>query len=157
MANRRKVIAISTGDATVAVQERKKLEETAVKAPRTGLQKVPSDALVNEVAKKEYKRVLKLLEAIDIISDVDRANLIVYANAYARYLDAIKALKTEPLVIEAATGPKKNPWITVSESAYAEMYRAGSALGMTVDSRLKAGAVKVRKQEENLEAAFGDI
>ena len=164
MARPRKPLEQQTGHRTVEEQERRKLEEENAKTERDDLEfnKVPSAHFYNTIARNEYKRTLKDLKQMEMVGNLDRANLIVYANAYGRYVEATKNLKKKQgegggLIIQTEYSRVPNPLIKIAENAYKELKSAGSALGMTIDARLKMAAAKINDEESEIEDIFGDI
>lgn len=160
MARARKVVEMTTKHLSRAEREKRKYAEKQISADKSDIMKVPNKELRDAVAKKEYKRVLPELLKTDVIGNLDRAQMIAYANAYSRYIEATEKLKdpNEHLVVEQGNGgTKPNPLIVISENAYKEMKAAGECLGMTVNARLSAANLKVKKEEEGLLEAFGDI
>lgn len=159
MARPRKIIALQTGNINKADRERRKYEEELTKLNRDELETVPTALFLDSTAKKEYKRILKNLKDIDIIGNLDRDNLIVYANAYSIYVKACKEIKKKdfkPIVI-TKMGERPNPVYTIMEQAKRQMDSAGNALGMSASSRLKLASEKAKGQEEELRQMFGDI
>lgn len=158
MANRRKVIELSTKHLSRAERARKQYEESLVKTESDELEQV-AGLLDGAVAKKEYFRILKELQKIDLIGNLDRANMVAYANAYATYMKAHKEIRKKDFepVITTKQGMKKNPLLNVASDAYAEMCRAGEKLGMSVNARLKAASAKADREEQGLKEMFGDI
>ena len=51
----------------------------------------------------------------------------------------------------------KNPMVDIQKGYAEEMRRFAALCGLTIDSRLKAGTVKVNKQQEEIENRFGAI
>ena len=110
-------------------------------------------------AKREYERVRKNLQSIDIIGNLDRNSMIVYANAYSMYLQALKETKKKDFcpTVKTSSGEKPNPIYAILEQAKKDMDTSGNALGMSASSRLKIASEKAKGQEENLMQLFGDI
>ena len=123
------------------------------------LEKLHSSVFLDATAKREYERVRKNLQSIDIIGNLDRNSMIVYANAYSMYLQALKETKKKDFcpTVKTSSGEKPNPIYAIMEQAKKDMDSSGSALGMSASSRLKIAAEKAKGQEENLMQMFGDI
>lgn len=159
MARPRKIISLQTGNIKKDVRARREYEESLVKTDKDELEKVPPSVFIDTVAKKEYERIHKNLKSIEIIGNLDRNSMIVYANAYAMYVQASKEIRKKnftPIVI-TSSGEKPNPIYAILEQAKKDMDSAGGALGMSASSRLKIAAEKAKGQEENLMQIFGDI
>lgn len=117
--------------------------------------------LVDNEAKKEWKRLIKELDKIEIIGNLDKNNLIGYCNAFANYKKVTEELKEAPFCVEKMTrnGPVlvKNPLIDIQKLYAEEMRKFASLCGLTIDSRLKAAVTKTEKKEEEIQSRFGDI
>jgi len=101
MARPRKIISLQTGNIKKDVRARREYEESLVKTDKDELEKVPPSVFIDTVAKKEYERIHKNLKSIEIIGNLDRNSMIVYANAYSMYIRASKEIKKknfEPVV-----------------------------------------------------------
>lgn len=159
MGRPRKVISIQTGNIKKDVRAKREYEESLVKTDKDELEKLPSSVFLDVTAKKEYERVRKNLQSIDIIGNLDRNSMIVYANAYSMYLQALKETKKKDFcpTVKTSSGEKPNPIYAILEQAKKDMDTSGSALGMSASSRLKIAAEKAKGQEENLMQMFGDI
>lgn len=160
MGRPRKPIEMQKRHNKVVEMQRREMEEQAVTTEADQLEKPPA-WLTDATARNEWKRLVKELNKIEIIGNLDLNNLGAYCNAYSGYRKATKELKGAPLTVEKMTryGPQMvpNPLISVQSKYSDEMRRYASLCGLTIDSRLKAGTGKVNKQEEALERKFGLI
>nr|DAI40065.1 MAG TPA: terminase small subunit [Caudoviricetes sp.] len=159
MGRPRKIISMQTGNIKKDVRAKREYEESLVKTDKDELEKLPSSVFLDATAKREYERVRKNLQSIDIIGNLDRNSMIVYANAYSMYLQALKETKKKDFcpTVKTSSGEKPNPIYAILEQAKKDMDTSGSALGMSASSRLKIASEKAKGQEENLMQIFGDI
>ena len=159
MGRPRKIISMQTGNIKKDVRAKREYEESLVKTDKDELEKLPSSVFLDATAKREYERVRKNLQSIDIIGNLDRNSMIVYANAYSMYLQALKETKKKDFcpTVKTSSGEKPNPIYAIMEQAKKDMDTSGSALGMSASSRLKIASEKAKGQEENLMQLFGDI
>lgn len=160
MARQRKVISLQTGNINKAVRERRLYEESLIKSSSDELDSVPASLFISTAAKNEYFRVLKeLRKNINIISNLNRSDLISYANSYARYIACVKEMKKKDfqMVIRTSSGPRANPVCDMMDKARRDMAESSRRLGMTFDGMLKAAAVNAEKQESAIEERFGGI
>lgn len=159
MGRPRKIISMQTGNIKKDVRAKREYEESLIKTEGDELDKVPTSVFLDATAKKEYGRIKKNLESIDIIGNLDRNAMIVYANAYSMYLQALKETKKKDFtpIVKTSSGEKPNPIYAILEQAKKDMETSGNALGMSASSRLKIAAEKAKGQEENLMQMFGDI
>ena len=156
MGRNRKILEMNNSHLTKDVQSEKAAQSSIIVQDPADLDRLPQD-LLDTKAKKEWKRVVPDLKKMDIVGRLDISNLVAYCNAYSKYCEATKALRGQPLTIEGPTGPKENPLINV-QLKYQEAFRkAADQCGLTINSRLKWAATKLKKQEEQIEDEFGAI
>lgn len=161
MSRSRKPLEQQVGNLTKEDKERKQLEEQAIKTGSEDLARAPS-WLVDAMAKKEYRRILKDLGKIEIVGNLDLSNLAGYCNAYSMYRRATAQLAGQDLIVEkiSAQGTPyeaENPLIMIQKRYAEEMRKFASMCGLTIDSRLKAASVKIDRIEDEIEDEFGDI
>ena len=160
MGRQRKVVNMQSAHLTQKEKQKKKQQEREVITGNEDLAKPPA-WLLNADAKKEWNRITEELKKIELVGNLDYANLACYCNAYANYIKVTRQLKKEPYCIERETRTGvivvKNPLVDIQTNYAAEMRKFASLCGMTIDSRLKAAVKKVDQKEEKLEQKFGAI
>lgn len=160
MGRPRKPLAEQRGNLTVLTMQTRAAEEESVSTGKNQLKR-PPDWLIDDVAKKEWRRIVKELEKIGLIGNLDRNNLGGYCNAFANYLKATNILKEQTYYIDRETRNGvivvKNPMVDIQRTYADEMRRFASLCGLTIDSRLKAAAVKADKTLEDITKKFGNI
>lgn len=158
MGRSRKPMEMQKGNITVINGSKRKKEEESVTVGKEQLKRAP-DWLFDDVAKKEWRRLVKELDKIDIIGNLDRNNLGGYCNAFSRYIKATEELCEAPLCVEKETRNGtvivKNPLIDIQKLYAEEMRKFATLCGLTIDSRLKAAVTKTTKEEESLKEMFG--
>ena len=159
--NQRKPVAMMRKHLTKAEKAKRESEEKAAATDKDQLLEPPA-WLSGRVAVREWKRITKELLKLDIIGNLDVDALGAYCNALASYIDITDQLKGEPTLIEVelsggATKMVINPLMEAQRRAADEMRRFGRLCGITLDSRLKAAAIKTSKEEDELEKEFGVI
>lgn len=152
---------MQVGNLTANQKIEKKEIENLVSTGKNQLER-PPNWLISEVAKKEYRRIVKEIKDIEVIGNLDRNNLGGYCNAYAFYLQASELLKTQDLIIKKTlpNGSKvdaENPLIKIQKTYAEEMRKFAALCGLTIDSRLKMAVVKMSKEDEKITNEFGDI
>ena len=160
MARPRKIIDLQTGNVNKATQERRRYEESLIQSSGDDLDDVKPSQFVNLTAKKEYTRALKRLrEEVGLIGNLNRADLINYANSYGRYMDLVKECRKKNFsyLVWTENGVKANPIIRMMDEARRDMAESSRRLGMTLDGQLKAAKAKADKEEAEMEATFGVI
>ena len=161
MSRNRKPLDQQIGNLTKEEKERRQMEEQAVRTGTEDIIRTPS-WLVDNVAKQEYRRILKDLRNNEIVGNLDLSNLGGYCNAYAMYRRATKDLAGQDLIVEKVSAggvsyEAENPLIMVQKKYAEEMRKFASMCGLTIDSRLKAASAKVDRIEDEIENEFGDI
>ena len=126
---------------TVVELQTKQAEEQAIQHDRDQVNPDnPPEELRDAVARKEWKRILPVLESIELLGNCDRVNLIGYCNAWSKYVAAIRE-DDDSKILKFGEEVRK--------------FERGCYL--TPDSRLKAATVKRKKKEKQMEAKFGVI
>ncbi len=160
MGRKRKPIEMQSGNLIKEDREQRQQEEASVTVGKNQLSRAP-DWLSDDIAKKEWKRIIKELGSVELIGNLDRSNLGAYCNAYSGYVRATEELQGQPLIVERVTNAgvsvTENPLIRVQRNYGNEMRRFAALCGMTIDSRLKAASAKREKEEEQIVQEFGDI
>ena len=160
MSRNRKPLELQSKHLTNAEKLQKEEEEDLLVLGKEQLQD-PPDWLINDVAINEFKRIVKEIDKIDVIGNLDINNLGGYCNSYALYLKSTEELKGKSLIVRKMTknGPMtiKNPLIEIQKNYADEMRKFASLCGMTIDSRLKVATIKTTQQQEDIVDEFGDI
>ncbi len=156
----KKPIDMQKAHLTLVEKQNRKAEEDSVTTGNNQL-KTPPRWLINDVAKKEWRRIVRELNKIQIVGNLDYANLGGYCNAYANYIQVTEILKDQTYSIERETRTGtiivKNPLVDIQTNYAAEMRRFAALCGLTIDSRLKAAVVKTEKTEDMITEKFGNI
>jgi P27 family predicted phage terminase small subunit len=91
------------------------------------------------MAKKEWRRISPQLEKLGLITQMDRAALAVYCQAYARWADTeakIKKLGDDGLIEETPSGYKQiSVLLQISNRAAEQMHKFMAEFGMSPSSR----------------------
>lgn len=87
MGRPRKPLTEQRGNLTVITMQTREAEEDSVTTDKNQLKRPPT-WLIDNVAKKEWRRIVKELEKINLIGNLDRNNLGGYCNAFANYVKA---------------------------------------------------------------------
>jgi P27 family predicted phage terminase small subunit len=93
---------------------------------------------LSTVAKTEWKRICGILYDMGVITQIDRAVLAGYCQAYARWVEAERKLKEGPTLIKTPSGyVQQSPWLGISHKNQELMGRYMAELGLTPASRSK--------------------
>jgi len=156
----KKIVELSTKHRSKAETERREYEQSLVASSGVDLDDVKASQFVNATARKEYNRALKRLrEETGMIGNLNKSDLINYANSYGRYMDLVKECrkKTFTYIVPSEAGPKPNPIIRMMDEARRDMAESSRRLGMTLDGQLKTAKAKADRQEAEMEQKFGVI
>ena len=160
MGRPRKPISLQKGNLTVITAQNRRDEEERIETDADQLKR-PPDWLIDDVAKKEWRRVVKALWLIDLIGNVDKNNLGGYCNAFANYVKATNILREQSYYIDRETRTGvivvKNPMVDIQRTYAEEMRRFAALCGLTLDARLKAAAIKTDRTREEIARKFGNI
>lgn len=158
MPRSRKVVSLQTRHNTKAETEARRREETMVALPSDQLVSPPS-YLKGKEARREWRRVVPLLEQIGVFGNLDKSNLAAYCYNYGEWVELIR--KRSTLSITSIGDPEDfkilqaiDKQIKVHEDQFR---RFGSACGMDPSGRLKAAAKQTQTEQETIEARFGAI
>lgn len=157
MGRTRKTLSEQTGNLTKEIQTRRSIEEDMVKTDNRYFLRSPK-WLINSVAAKEYKRIVKELKKLDMLGNLDTNALGKYCNAFAKYLEITEKLKDAPLTVTNSAGNEvENPLFNLQFKYSKEMRDNARLCGITIDSRLKFASQKLDKIDDAISDEFGDI
>ena len=136
-------------------QQTKRQTEQEIVRTGTAYFREPPSWLIDDIAISEYKRLVKAMESMDMLGDLDANNLACYCNAYANYRRASKQL--DSLLINGNKGTYENPLIRIQIKYAKEMRDFARLCGLSIDSRLKFAAVKLDEITDGINDKFGEI
>ncbi len=102
-----------------------------------GAESLPTcPAHLNPSAKAEWKRLASELQRLRILSQLDRAALAAYCQAYGRWVEAERQLKETPTLIRLPSGYiQPSPWLGIANKQLELMHRYMGELGLSPVSR----------------------
>ncbi len=102
-------------------------------------------AHLNPSAKAEWKRLACELQALGILSHLDRAVLAAYCQAWGRWVEAEEALKKHGVVVRSPNGfPVQSPYLAIANKALEQMRSMLTEFGMSPSSRSRVSAEPLR-------------
>jgi P27 family predicted phage terminase small subunit len=123
--------------------------------PRIALPSCPAE--LGDAAKQEWRRVGKDLQRLGLLSNIDRAGLATYCEAWGQWLEAIAAVQLSGAVVKAPSGyPILNPHLSVANQAYQRMKAMLVEFGMTPAARSRIVVSPAETEEDRLAAEFFD-
>ena len=138
MSNPRKVVDLSTRKISRAEKINRKRQEQELKIDREGIEgDGGAPDWLDDVARKEFERVVHEAGKIPMLDNLDRSVLAIYASNYSKFVDAEKNLQKYGPVVKANGMPMPSPYVNVSDKAAAKVLQCSSKLGLAVTDRLK--------------------
>ena len=97
---------------------------------------------LNDPAKAEWRRIVGLLLEAGVYTEVDRAALALYCQAWGRWVIAEQKIeRTGGEVLETENGHLyQNPWRYEANKAWAHVLKAATEFGMTPSARTRVRA-----------------
>jgi P27 family predicted phage terminase small subunit len=93
-------------------------------------------------ARKEWRRIGRKLLACGLLTEIDGAALALYCQAWARWIEAEGNLVRYGTVIKAPSGyPIASPYLSIANTAMAQMTRLLVEFGMSPSSRSRVAVV----------------
>ncbi len=109
---------------------------TAEPKPKVAKPKCPEQ--LDDEAKREWKRVIRELEAAKLISVLDRAALAAYCQAWSRWIEAEAKLKQHGVVVKSPNGwPIQSPYLAIANRAMAQMTTFLCEFGLSPAARTR--------------------
>lgn len=112
---------------------------------------------LSDEAKEEWTRVVESLFNCGILTDLDRAALAAYCQAYGRWVQAEDALArfaakdaaTRGIMMKTQSGNAiQNPLVGAANKAMSDMVRYAAEFGMTPSSRTRIKAEADGKKDD---------
>lgn len=112
---------------------------------------------LSKAARKEWRRIVKVLDGLGILTNADVDTLAVYCDAVVRYAEASKIIETEGMVIETERGLKQHPAVVAQQKYAGIMARCAAQLGLEPSARaaLAAKLAKESQPADRFEELFG--
>jgi P27 family predicted phage terminase small subunit len=109
---------------------------------------VPPHYVIKE-ARKEWYRIVPMLDKMGVLGNVDTAALVVYCNTWARYMEVENLIRKGGMITssEKGVGIYVSPYIRISNECVRIMYRLLTEFGATPSSRSRIKADQQRVEE----------
>ncbi|RUT32433.1 phage terminase small subunit P27 family [Arsenicitalea aurantiaca] len=108
--------------------------------PQPGIPTCP--AHLSPTAKAEWKRLARQLHGLGVLSELDRSALAAYCQAYGRWAEAERQLKTTPALLRTPAGyVQPNPWLAIANKNLELMHKFMTELGLSPSSRSRVSAM----------------
>src|SRR3954471_9312230 len=87
-------------------------------------------------AKAEWKRLATQLTVLRILTELDRAALAAYCQAYGRWIEAERKLQETPMLLKLPSGyVQQNPWLTIANKQLELMHKYLTEFGLSPVAR----------------------
>jgi P27 family predicted phage terminase small subunit len=104
--------------------------------PKPTSKRPSAPSFLNGEAKKEWNRMVRLLFALKLVTEVDRAALAAYCQAWARWIEAEAGIRDEGMVITTEKGNLiQSPYVGIANQSMKQMRAFLVEFGMTPSSR----------------------
>ncbi|MGZ5853207.1 MAG: phage terminase small subunit P27 family [Xanthobacteraceae bacterium] len=91
---------------------------------------------LSSVAQQEWKRLIGELASLRVVTQLDRAALAAYCNAYSMWLEGVEAIQKYGTMVKSPTGfPVQSPYVSIVNRQAEIMMRIASEFGFTPASR----------------------
>jgi len=130
---------------------KKELAERAKNEPRIDSAKLTCPKHLNEVSKKEWRRIVKLYKQLDtpIVTDLDKTALEVYCENFSIFRTAMQEIKDSALLYKDKSGEaRRNPYVLIANQASDQMKKYGEILLLDPVSRARSSLAKNKKPED---------
>jgi P27 family predicted phage terminase small subunit len=109
--------------------------------PKPAIAAPSAPAVLRGEARREWRRVVPMLEAMGVLAAIDRAALAAYCQSYGRWLDAERELRRAGLTFETDKGNHvQSPLVGIARRAMADVVRYSAEFGMTPSARSRVQA-----------------
>ena len=125
--------------------------------------KVRPPTWLDTFAKREFRKIVKEMEELDLLTNLDVRALALYCDAYSQYIDCSKEIQEEGLMVEytnkaAETNKVPHPLLARKKQLHEQMKSLSTEFGLTPASRAKlAIPKKEKKTPTEFEKRFGDV
>jgi P27 family predicted phage terminase small subunit len=135
---------------------RKVKGRAAAGEPRPPVKAPPCPRWLSKEAKGEWRRVAKVLVAMRVLTEGDRAVLAGYCQAWAEFRQADEMIqKTGLLIKDPEKGTlRRNPLLMVRSQAHDRMTKDAAQLGLTPAARTRVREIEEAKGGTNAKARF---
>lgn len=104
---------------------------------------------MGKIALEEWHRLVEELKELGLITNLDRAALVVYCDLWEHYVIASEKVKTQGQVIQTSNGNTiENPQFSIKKRAAEMMHKFLIEFGMTPASRTRISATPLSKGKD---------
>ncbi len=113
----------------------------------------PAPSFLDAEAKKEWRRVAKMLSKNRILTEADIPALQMYVVEYSTWKEAVENLNRDDIIYETDNKYKQQSiWLTIRNRSFDNLRKMLQEFGMTPASRSRIAAVGEDKQKSSFAA-----
>jgi len=155
----------------IAMNGRKNLTKAEIEARRAAENRIkpkshrirPPDWLGDD-AQQEFKRIIKEMKDLEVITNVDVDALAVYCDAYVNYIECTRIIDNEGIMVNIKdqdgniTSSYPHPLMSKKRQLAEQMKAMATELGLTPSARAKIAMPKEKpKQKTAFDERFGGV
>jgi len=111
----------------------------------TGLPRAPT--VLNKPGQKEWRRMVKELHPLGLLTNIDLTALTMYCAAYSDWIHAQQKIQEHGMLVIVNTVPQQSPWMQISNKAAEKMLKYLPEFGMTPSSRSRVSVQEKKKAD----------
>lgn len=112
--------------------------------------KIPAaPAHLDEVAKKEWRRITKRLAAVGLVAEVDLATIAGYCQVWSRWIDAEEKVRQFGLVMKGENGFYQSPYLPIANKCLEMLMKYSTLFGFDPSSRSRVKAIPPDAEEDD--------
>jgi P27 family predicted phage terminase small subunit len=114
---------------------------------------------LDAVAKEEWRRCVKVLAEMGVLTKADRSALAAYCVAYSRWVEAEGLVKKFGTIVKSPEKgfPMKSPYLTVADQAMENMRRLMVEFGMTPSARSRLRLADMCPAGDEFDRFMGEV
>jgi P27 family predicted phage terminase small subunit len=111
---------------------------------------------LSKEAKAEWRRQVKALIALNLVSKIDRAALALFCEAWAEFVVTVETLSRSSLLIKnnLTGGLERNPLLFVRDRAAERILRLSDRFGFSPAARARLRVVEGEQHAQNSKEKF---
>lgn len=109
---------------------------------------------MGEIAKQEWRRMVKEMRPLNLLTHLDRAALAIYCDQWERWVKATEELQKYGPVLKMGMMLVTSPYITIADKAMNQIRAFGTEFGFTPSSRTRLHVSPVEKHIDKNDPLF---
>ncbi len=102
-----------------------------------GAPKMPVVGLIDDVAKRKYRSFCKMIDGYGILSSIEQDQVVLFANTWSLYQEAMRERQERGLVVMGRNGPQRNPAVNAELEAVAKLQQMLDRFGLNPSARTR--------------------